>query len=122
MIDALRQSLGDAVTLREIPLARVDASHTPPGYTLVDDALRGLSLRDCGLAELPAALFRCTTLHKLALGRNRLREIPQAMSALHNLTHLYLDGNRLHMLPDAICELEALQVFDLVLSHSGYEG
>lgn len=65
--------------------------------------LKTLSIRECGLTALPAAMGAMSTLTSLDLSTNTLRLTPQSariLSTLGNLETLYLSGNPLGVAPD----------------------
>ena len=84
--------------------------------------LSTLDLSNCGLSEVPDAVFELTHLNELKLGhwsdsnkqhRNKITQLPDAISRLQNLQHLDLSSNQLTKLPETLAQLPRLQHLDI---------
>jgi hypothetical protein len=67
-----------------------------------------LSLRDCGLLELPSEIKELQDIELLNLCGNKLRTLPKEIGELKNLKILYVDNNCLEFLPKEIGDLNLM--------------
>lgn len=68
-----------------------------------------LDLSDCGLTEIPSAVFSLTGLSDLSLAGNRISHIPPDIQNLRDLRRLGLAGNLIQDLPPEIRQLSSLE-------------
>ena len=68
-----------------------------------------LSLRNCGLTELPAAIGHCASLKKLDLGGNDLTDLPSSLAKCTRLEILFVLGSRrMTSVPKVLAQMTSL--------------
>jgi Leucine-rich repeat (LRR) protein len=75
--------------------------------------LEGLSLSDCGIAELPASIGQLQGLKSLQLSSNLLADYPDSLHDLVNLVELDLGVNQLARIHPGFGKLKKLKVLKL---------
>ena len=68
-----------------------------------------LDLSNCGLEEVPAAVWQLSELVDLSLAGNRIKSLPPAVGQLRKLRRLGVAGNLLESVPEEIGGLPALE-------------
>lgn len=124
------------ITLKELRLDMNANLKMPRGFPTELKPIRMLSMRACGIIDVPssiAVLVRLTTLNlednyieslpttftrlrslvDLNLAKNRLYNVPDGMSSLSCLKRLILDGNNIELLPPDIGSISCLEHLDL---------
>lgn len=87
----------------ETPIPRL---HLPLGQ--LGTTLRHLTIKDCGMKELPEEISMLTGLEEMNLSGNLLEELPKSLKLLPRLRRLNLDGNRFKKFPDSISTMKSL--------------
>lgn len=85
------------VKIIETPLARLTF---PLGQ--INAPLKSLTLKSCGLRNLPEEFSMLTNIEELNLSGNDLSELPLSFPALKKLRRLNLDSNNFEKFPDLI--------------------
>ena len=68
-----------------------------------------LSLRNCGMTELPAAIGHCASLKKLDLGGNDLTDLPSSLAKCTRLEILFVLGSRrMTSVPKVLAQMTSL--------------
>ncbi len=68
-----------------------------------------LSLRNCGLTELPSSIGQCTSLKKLDLGGNDLTDLPMTLAKCTRLEILFVLGSRrMTSVPKVLAQMTSL--------------
>ena len=68
-----------------------------------------LSLRNCGLTELPSSIGQCTSLKKLDLGGNDLTDLPSSLARCTRLEILFVLGSRrMTSVPKVLAQMTSL--------------
>lgn len=124
------------ITLKELRLDMNANLKMPNGFPSELKPIRVLSMRACGVTNVPssiAVLVRLTTLNlednyieslpstftrlrslvDLNLAKNRLYNVPEGMASLTCLKRLILDGNNIELLPSDIGLISCLEHLDL---------
>ena len=82
---------------------------TNPRWAPRLSTLTELSLRNCGLKELPKAIGRCASLKKLDLGGNDLIDLPPALATCAQLEILFVLGSRrMARVPKVLAKMTSL--------------
>jgi Leucine-rich repeat (LRR) protein len=87
----------------ETPLKRI---LFPLGKVL--SPLGSLTIKDCGLEELPLDFSMLWKLHELNLSGNKLSALPPTFTELNNLKRLNLDHNQFKNFPDLVKNMKSL--------------
>jgi Leucine-rich repeat (LRR) protein len=87
----------------ETPLKRI---LFPLGKVL--SPLESLTIKDCGLEELPLDFSMLWKLHELNLSGNKLSALPPTFTELKNLKRLNLDQNQFKIFPDLVKNMTSL--------------
>lgn len=124
------------ITLKELRLDMNSNLKMPRGFPVELKPIRVLSMRACGIVDVPssiAVLVRLTHLNlednyieclpstftrlrslvDINIAKNRLYNVPEGMSSLTCLKRLILDGNNLELLPEDIGAISSLEHLDL---------
>jgi Leucine-rich repeat (LRR) protein len=75
----------------------------------VPSPLRSLTIKDCGLKDLPPDFPMLGTLNELNLSGNNLTALPETFAELKNMKRLNLDHNQFRILPDIIQKMNSLR-------------
>eukprot|EP00286_Rhodomonas_abbreviata_P020087 CAMPEP_0181297226 /NCGR_PEP_ID=MMETSP1101-20121128/5125_1 /TAXON_ID=46948 /ORGANISM="Rhodomonas abbreviata, Strain Caron Lab Isolate" /LENGTH=170 /DNA_ID=CAMNT_0023402145 /DNA_START=74 /DNA_END=583 /DNA_ORIENTATION=- len=71
-----------------------------PSDALKIEALRMLTIENCGLSKIPSDIAKVSnTLQRAKLARNKLKTLPEAMASLSNLQQLDVKQNQISDLP-----------------------
>ncbi len=70
--------------------------------------LKSLTLKDCGLRELPQEISLLTHLSELNLSGNKLQKLPEGFVDLPGLSRLNLDHNQFERFPDLVKKMATL--------------
>lgn len=95
------------------------SGHRPKDWSRIVQLknLRTLSLSNCGLTEISAAIGQLENLEELDLSNNAITKLPEALFRLKKLRVLRLSKNPLEGIPEEINELKNLKT--LVLTQTG---
>lgn len=91
-------------------------SDTKWGYTIRNNKITGISLKECGISSLPESIGDFRSLELLHLDNNKLETLPESIGDLTTLRILRLNGNKILNLPMSIGNLKSLR--DLFLYHN----
>lgn len=87
----------------ETPLSRLTL---PLGQ--INAPMKSLTLKNCGLDELPEEFSMLTKLEDLNLSGNNLSQLPHSFPAIRNLKRLNLDSNEFKKFPDLVKQMTKL--------------
>ncbi len=105
---------GSITTVLRLPkLENLKVIDTPLGTFIlplgnVPSPLKSLTLKNCGLTELPEEISLLMHLLELNLSGNGLMELPVGFTDLRDLKRLNLDHNHFKQFPDLIKKMPAL--------------
>jgi leucine-rich repeat protein SHOC2 len=108
------QFQGDLAGVFSLPkLANLKIIETPLHQLLLplgatQAPLKSLTIKGCGLKELPEEISMCSELEELSLPGNQLEALPFAFRELTKLKRLNLDNNHLTHFPDEIKTMQHL--------------
>ncbi len=71
-------------------------------------SLTSLTVKDCGLLNLPEEISMVTGLKEMNLSGNKLSKLPYSFPELRNLKRLNLDGNEFSKFPDMVKSMPKL--------------
>ena len=83
------------------------------GYSIENNKIKSLYLRDLKLKYLPEGIFNITSLNELDIGYNNITDMAEGFHNLQNLQVLNMEENKLQSIPDSIFvkNLRELSVF-----------
>lgn len=114
LVEAEREAIMRLESLIGKFLSKVDTiDWNVVGCDVADDHVIGLSLYQCGLAEVPAIIQAFTFLESLYVVDNAISEIPQWLGKFPRLTRLSLNCNHLERVHDYIGAMKELLILDL---------
>ena len=87
----------------ETPISRLTL---PLGQ--INSPLKSLTIKSCGLTELPEEFSMITQLEELNLSGNELSDLPHSFTSLRHLRRLNLDSNIFQTFPDLVKQMKAL--------------
>ena len=87
----------------ETPLSRITL---PLGR--ISSPLKSLTMKSCGLPELPEEISMLQEVTEMNLTGNKLQTLPQSFPALGKLKRLNLDNNSFSTFPEVIGKMKAL--------------
>ncbi len=70
--------------------------------------LKSLTIKSCGLPELPEEFSMLTSIEELNLSGNELKTLPHSFPSLRRLRRLNLDSNSFQTFPDLVKEMKTL--------------
>lgn len=114
-LSAMDPALSGLAALQELRLNNNPLGRVPEAVLALAGAgaLDVLSMTDCGIDSLPAALVASTRWRQLYFTGNALTSLPDAFTAGHALEKLLIDRNQLTALPASLRLLPRLQVLYL---------
>lgn len=83
----------------------------------INAPLRFLSVKGCGLEQLPDEISMVTTLQELHLPHNQLQTLPFGFKELNQLKRLNLDSNAFKIFPDLIKNMNNLSHLSIDNNH-----
>ncbi len=87
----------------ETPLTRLTF---PLGQ--INAPLKSLTIKNCGLTNLPEEFSMLTHIEELNLSGNDLTDLPHSFPAIRNLRRLNLDSNAFEKLPNLVKQMKKL--------------
>lgn len=74
----------------------------------INSPLRSLTIKSCGLTELPEEFSMLVSLEELNLSGNALKSLPHSFASLSKLRRLNLDANSFREFPDLVKKMPTL--------------
>jgi Leucine-rich repeat (LRR) protein len=74
----------------------------------INAPIKSLTIKSCGLAELPEEFSMLTSLEEINLAGNKLKALPQSFPVLARLKRLNLDSNSFVKFPDVVKSMPTL--------------
>lgn len=108
----LQVKISVASNTDKLDLSDCGLEQLPPALFDLRD-LRELSLAGNQLTELPTAISQFTALEKLVVAGNRLQQLPEDLGSLQHLKGLWAHGNLLQQVPDSLAQLTGLKALSL---------
>ena len=113
---SLPDDLAECAALEDLVVHRnPDLVSLPPNLGALQPRLRGVWVRECGLATLPSGLTAAVGLADLDAGACRLRGLPDGLGGPGNprLRTLRVGDNVIASLPRSLARADALEVLDV---------
>jgi len=113
---SLPDDLAECAALEDLVVHRnPDLVSLPPNLGALQPRLRGVWVRECGLATLPSGLTAAVGLADLDAGACRLRGLPDGLGGPGNprLRTLRVGDNIIASLPRSLARADALEVLDV---------
>lgn len=79
--------------------------------------LKSLTIKDCGLKNLPEEISMLWQITELNLSGNNLTKLPHSFIDLRNLKRLNLDSNQFSVFPDSIKKMTSLSHLSIDSNH-----